>query len=163
MARLMLHSLVISSYGARGALAWSYTEAHIHATTQTATPATRLAPLVVAALDQNHDTDKVLVTIDTISDEYRTTVEAALATRNTERQLEGKPPYESLEAMVEAYQQYEGDDLGLSREACEDEVLNYLSRKALADEGALDGSPQDYIGFGLLALLVAFVSINGAG
>ena len=90
-------------------------------------------------------------------------VEAALATRNTERQLEGKPPYESLEAMVEAYQQYEGDDLGLSREACEDEVLNYLSRKALADEGALDGSPQDYIGFGLLALLVAFVSINGAG
>ena len=34
------------------------------------------------------------------------------------------------------------------------QVLRYLQRKSLMDEGAMTGDPQDYVTFGLLALVV---------
>ena len=48
-----------------------------------------------------------------------------LAERNKERILEGNPKYESVDAMIEAYQEFEGNEKGLSRAQCEDQVLRF--------------------------------------
>eukprot|EP00966_Prymnesium_polylepis_P133487 3085435-Prymnesium_polylepis.1 len=99
-----------------------------------------------------------LVTLAGISPEYRAQVETALQDRNRERILEGKPKYESVEAMVEAYKEYEGAAKGYSQEQCESEVLRFLQRKFLLSEGGADlQDPQTIVTLGLLALLAVGV------
>jgi|EP00908_Phaeocystis_cordata_P002856 hypothetical protein len=82
----------------------------------------------------------------------------ALEQRNKMRILSGMPRYESVQDMVEAYMDFEGKEKGMSMEECEDEVVRYLQRQALLDDGGFDGDPQDYITLGLLALLVGGIA-----
>ncbi|EOD08472.1 hypothetical protein EMIHUDRAFT_459972 [Emiliania huxleyi CCMP1516] len=70
-------------------------------------------------------------------------MEAALEERNKERILTGQPRYEDIEDMVTKYQEFEGEKLGMSRAEAEDAVLSYLQKKALMDEGAYSGDPQE--------------------
>ena len=112
----------------------------------------------------------MLVTIESLSSDYRLQMEAALEERNKERILIGQPRYEDIEDMVTKYQEFEGDKLGMSRAEAEDavqrpylasgtwpaagsggaracllgpQVLSYLQKKALMDEGAYSGDPQE--------------------
>jgi hypothetical protein len=57
--------------------------------------------------------------------------------------------------------EFEGSKKGLTRAEAESEVLRYLQRKSLMDEGAMEGDAQDYVTFGLLAL-VMFGAAYGA-
>lgn len=102
-----------------------------------------------------------LVTLGTLSPDYRTMVEGALATRNKERLLSGLEKYESLEAMIDAYVEFEGREK-LSRDECEDAVIRFLQRKALLAEGQSDGGPQEFVTFGLLLALVGGVAFGYA-
>ena len=52
------------------------------------------------------------------------------------------------------YMEFEGKEKGLSLQEAEDEVVRFLQRRALLDEGGLEGDPQEVFTFGLLALLV---------
>jgi hypothetical protein len=101
-----------------------------------------------------------LITLATLSPEYRAMVDGALATRNKERILSGLEKYESIEAMVESYKDYEGRDQGLSDAQCEDAVLRFLQRRALLEEGGTDGGPQEIVTFGLLAMLVGGIAFS---
>ena len=112
----------------------------------------------------------MLVTIESLSSDYRLQMEAALEERNKERILTGQPRYEDIEDMVTKYQEFEGEKLGMSRAEAEDavqrpylasgiwpaagsggaracllgpQVLSYLQKKALMDEGAYSGDPQE--------------------
>lgn len=79
----------------------------------------------------------------------------ALIDRNKMRILEGQPKYEDVEAMIDAYVEYEGREQGLTRAQCEDAVLRFLQRQALLSEGGADFSdPQTIVTFGLLAAIV---------
>mmetsp|Transcript_44832 Transcript_44832/g.144302 ORF Transcript_44832/g.144302 Transcript_44832/m.144302 type:complete len:164 (-) Transcript_44832:248-739(-) len=104
--------------------------------------------------------DRVLVTIESLSSDYRLQMEAALEERNKERILTGQPRYEDIEDMVTKYQEFEGEKLGMSRAEAEDAVLSYLQKKALMDEGAYSGDPQEVITFVLLGALVVGVGYN---
>ncbi len=63
---------------------------------------------------------------------------------------------------VEAYVDFEGREKGMSQAECEDEVLRFLQRKSLMEEGSFDGwkDPQTVVTFGLLAALVVGISRN---
>ena len=95
-----------------------------------------------------------LISYDSMADEFRIQIDGAFKVRNKERILSGLPKYESINAMVTAYQEFEANEKGMSRAEAEDEVLRYLQRKALMDEGGFDGDPQTVLTFVLLALLV---------
>lgn len=58
--------------------------------------------------------------------------------------------------------EFEGREKGMSQAECENEVLRYLQRKALMDEGSFDGwsDPQTVVTFGLLAALLIGISSN---
>jgi len=104
---------------------------------------------------------QTLVTYASLDKTGREVIEIALAQRNRERLLEGQPKYESVQAMVDAYVEFEGDKLGLSRAQCEDEVLRFLQRKGLLMEGGADfKDPQTIVTFGLLALIVVGAASN---
>ena len=65
------------------------------------------------------------------------------------------PKYEDVDAMIDAYIEYEGEAKGMSRAQCEDAVLRFLQRNALLMEGGADlKDPQTVVTFGLLAILV---------
>uniref|UniRef100_A0A7S0HYC8 Uncharacterized protein n=1 Tax=Phaeocystis antarctica TaxID=33657 RepID=A0A7S0HYC8_9EUKA len=99
-----------------------------------------------------------LIQFSTLSDDYKKVVLAALEQSNKGRILSGMPVYPSVEGMVESYMEYEGTEKGMSLLEAEDEVVRYLQRKALLDEGGLDGDAQEYFTFGLLALLIGGVA-----
>lgn len=85
----------------------------------------------------------------------------ALVDRNKQRILEGQPKYEDLEAMIDAYVDFEGRDQGLSRAQCEDAVLRFLQRQALLQEGGADfKDPQTVVTFALLGLIVVGAAAN---
>jgi len=77
----------------------------------------------------------VLVTIATLSPTYTLMVEGALTQRNRERVLSGDPVYKDVDDMVKSYQEYEGNDKGMSREEAEDAVCDpALLNSTLASE-----------------------------
>ncbi|KAL3898845.1 MAG: hypothetical protein SGPRY_012760, partial [Prymnesium sp.] len=95
-----------------------------------------------------------LISLAEASEEFRGACELALAARNEERLLEGKQPYPSIEAMIDAYMEFEGAGLGYSRARCESDVLRYLQKRSLMDEGKLDWSdPRTFLSFGLLSFI----------
>lgn len=102
--------------------------------------------------------DDSLIQFSTLSEDYQKVVLAALEQRNKERILSGNPVYPSIEGMVESYMEFEGTEKGMSLLEAEDEVVRYLQRKALLDEGGLDGDAQEYFTFGLLALLIGGIA-----
>jgi len=98
----------------------------------------------------------VLITFDSLDKTGREMIDMALTARNKERILSGLPKYEGLDAMIEAYVEFEGRDKGMSRAECEDAVLRFLQRQALLSEGAADfKDPQTIVTFGLLIAIVA--------
>mmetsp|Transcript_3715 Transcript_3715/g.12481 ORF Transcript_3715/g.12481 Transcript_3715/m.12481 type:complete len:175 (-) Transcript_3715:229-753(-) len=102
-----------------------------------------------------------LITYSGISPEMRNLVDEAFQRRNRERLLTDKPPYASVEAMVDAYVEL-GSAQGWTREDAESEVVRFLQRRALAEEGGFSGEPQDYAAQVLLALLVGSIGYSTA-
>ena len=103
---------------------------------------------------------KALITLASISGDYRRSIEGALEVRNKERLLSGLEKYDSVQAMIDAYVEFEGRDKGMSVAACEDAVLRYLNRKAMLEEGAMEGDAQETVTFGLAALLIFGVGVG---
>ena len=61
--------------------------------------------------------------------------------------------------MIDAYvEEAAAAGLGWTRAEAESEVVRYLQRRALADEGGIDGDGQDKAAFALLALLIGLLS-----
>ena len=88
-------------------------------------------------------------------------IEMALASRNKERILSGEPKYESVQAMIDAYIEFEGRDKGMSAAQCEDAVLRFLQRRALLSEGGADfKDPQTVVTFALLGVILIGAAYN---
>eukprot|EP00325_Prymnesiales_sp_UTEX-LB-985_P029622 CAMPEP_0174719822 /NCGR_PEP_ID=MMETSP1094-20130205/32064_1 /TAXON_ID=156173 /ORGANISM="Chrysochromulina brevifilum, Strain UTEX LB 985" /LENGTH=171 /DNA_ID=CAMNT_0015920199 /DNA_START=15 /DNA_END=530 /DNA_ORIENTATION=- len=104
--------------------------------------------------------DMRLATLASLDAAGRAAVDEALDLRNRERILSGLPTYPDVEAMVEAYKEFEGRDKGMTVEECEDSVVRYLQRQSLMSEGAADiKDPQTLFSLLLLAALV--ISVGG--
>lgn len=104
---------------------------------------------------------KTLITFASLDKTGQEMIEMALATRNKERILAGEPKYESVEGMVDAYVEFEGEKEGLSRAQCEDLVMRFLQKRALMEEGAADLSdPQTLVTFGLLGAILIGAAYN---
>mmetsp|Transcript_60161 Transcript_60161/g.164838 ORF Transcript_60161/g.164838 Transcript_60161/m.164838 type:complete len:98 (-) Transcript_60161:168-461(-) len=86
-------------------------------------------------------------------------VNEALAARDRTRVMEGKPKYENVYTMVDAYEVL-GAEKGWSREEAESEVVRYLCRRSLAVEGGFEGGGQDYASFALLAILIGSIGYS---
>lgn len=56
--------------------------------------------------------------------------------------------------------EFEGNNRGISVAEAEDEVVRFLQRQALLDEGGLEGDPQEVVTFVLLALLVGGIGYS---
>ena len=103
----------------------------------------------------------ILISWASLDNTAQQMIEMALADRNKERILAGEPKYESVQAMVDAYVAFEGEEKGMSRAQCEDAVLRFLQRKALLSEGGADMSdPQTIVTFALLALILVGGAYN---
>jgi hypothetical protein len=103
---------------------------------------------------------QTLITLASLDGTAIASLEMALAERNKVRTLEGKEKYADINAMIDAYMVFEGEQKGLSRAQCEDQVVRFLQRSALLSEGGADmKDPQTIVTFALLALIV----IGGAG
>ena len=84
-----------------------------------------------------------------------------LTDRNKERILSGEPKYENVQAMIDAYIEFEGNDKGMSAAQCEDAVLRFLQRRALLSEGGADfKDPQTIVTFALLGTIVIGAAYN---
>ena len=119
------------------------------------------------AVDKQLSNEK-LIRFSSISDEFIPLVNTALARLDRNRVLQGKPKYETIDGMIDAYVE-ESAKAGLNwtREEAESEVTRYMMRQALADEGGIGnggkGDGQDRAAFALLALLIASVGYQTAG
>lgn len=82
----------------------------------------------------------VLITFASLDETAKFSIETALADRNRERILAGQPKYESIDAMIDAYVEFEGPgtEKNLSKAQCEDAVMRFLQRKALMSEGGAE-------------------------
>ena len=126
----------------------------------------RTAPLIMATNDQvTPDNPKglsgPLITYNTISAEMRALVNDAFIQRNRERKMADKPPYESIDAMIDAYVEL-GAEYGWTREDAESEVVRFLQRKGLAEEGGFTGAVQDYVAQLMLVLLLGSLGYSTA-
>lgn len=110
------------------------------------------------------DSEKSLVTLASLDINSRDILDFELNERNKERFLEGKSQYDSIEAMIKEYVDFEGRDKGMSYAECEDSVLRYLQKRALLSEGA-DGltDPQTILTLFLLGALILGVVGNALG
>ena len=95
-----------------------------------------------------------IIRLADLEPEFQDLCRAMLVKRDRARLLEGKPKYETVEGMIEAYVEL-GKPKGWTREEAESEVVRYLQRQALRSEGGLDGSAQDTPTFVLLGLALA--------
>ncbi len=118
----------------------------------------RLAPMMMSdGAAEEEAGPKALVSLATLNPTYRTMVQGAFEQRNKERLLSGQEKYENIEAMVQAYIEFEGRDKGMSDAQCEDAVIRFLQRKSLLSEGGSSGDGQELFTFAALALLVGGV------
>lgn len=106
---------------------------------------------------------QTLITYASISDEFKPLVHTALAKLDRGRVMQGKPKYETVEGMIDAYvEESQRAGLNWTREESESEVVRYLQRQALANEGGVTGDGQDKAAFALLSLLVALLAAQAA-
>lgn len=106
---------------------------------------------------------ETLITYKSLDKTGAEMINSALVQRNKERMLAGEPKYEDLDAMIDAYMEFEGKEKGLSRQQCEDAVLRFLQKQALLMEGGADfKDPQTIVTFALLALIVVGAGFNVA-
>lgn len=112
----------------------------------------------ISGVDKQLTSEKLITYAET-SPEFKPLLSVALGKLDKFRAISGKPKYETIDGMIDAYVQEAADaGLGWTREEAESEVVRYLKRRALADEGGIDGDGQDKAAFALLALLIGLVS-----
>lgn len=96
-----------------------------------------------------------LVTFGEATKDWKLLMETALARIDKSRVMQGKPKYMTIEGMVDAYVEESAKaGLGWSRADAESEVVRYLKRQALADEGG-ERSP-DSVFIGIFAIIVIY-------
>ena len=101
-----------------------------------------------------------LITYAEQSEEFKGLMDTALARLDRNRLINGKPKYESVDGMIEAYIDEAGKaGLGWTQEEAESEVVRYLRRQALADEGG-EKSPDTALIF-IFGILVTFAASTG--
>jgi hypothetical protein len=107
-----------------------------------------------------------LITFAGLNDEWQPLVSAALIRLDRNRVLQGKPKYENIAGMTDVYvEEAASAGLGWTREDAESEVVRYLMRQALADEGGIGeggGDGQDKAAFALLTFLLGLGTFTGA-
>ena len=140
----------------------------------TAPPVARRArtspPAMCATEDKQATNDKQmsnpeLIRFSSLTDEWQALSVAALKRLDRNRFMQGKPKYETIEGMTDAYvEEASNAGLGWTRDDAESEVVRYLMRQALADEGGIGeggGDGQDKAAFALLSLLLGVVASQG--
>ena len=123
------------------------------------------AEAAAASGDDDKGLTGSIIAYDDLSEEFKELANAALKRRDRARVLEGKTKYGSVQGMVEAYTEL-GKEKGWTPEEAESEVVRYLQRQALRDEGGLDGAGQELPTFVLLGLLVVSIVyglLSGSG
>ena len=102
-----------------------------------------------------------LVALSDVTPDFLVLMEAALSRLDKKRRLEGRPAYRTIEAMIDAYvEEAANAGLGWSREEAESEVVRFLKRQALADEGSPGSNPDDVF-IGIFALIVIWGAVLG--
>lgn len=105
-------------------------------------------------------TSSELVTLAEVTPEFLILMEETLANLDQKRRLEGKPRYVTIEAMIDSYVEEAGKEgLGWTREDAESEVVRFLKRRALRDEGAPGSNPDDVF-IGIFGLIVVWAAVN---
>ena len=101
-----------------------------------------------------------LVTYEECTDDFKKLMLAALKRLDKNRLMQGKPKYETVEGMIDAYvEEAAGAGLGWSRADAESEVVRYLKRQALVDEGG-EKAP-DNVFIGIFGIIVIYSAITG--
>ena len=137
-----------------------------HYTPRAASALPRVSTAMCSTADGTAPTDKQmssseLITFAGLNDEWQPLVSAALIRLDRNRVMQGKPKYESIDGMTDAYVDEAGKaGLGWTRADAESEVVRYLMRQALADEGGIDNDPQDKAAFALLAILLGLGALS---
>lgn len=97
-----------------------------------------------------------LITFSGLNDEWQPLVLAALKRLDRNRVMQDKPKYEDIKGMTDSYvDEATKADLGWTRADAESEVVRYLMRQALIDEGGIGGGggdAQDKSAFALLTI-----------
>ena len=112
-----------------------------------------------AAVDKQMSSS-TLVTYAETNEDFKALMLAALKRLDKNRVLQGKPKYETVEGMIDAYvEEASQAGLGWTRAEAESEVVRYLKRQALADEGG-EKAP-DNVFIGIFALIVLYSAYTG--
>ena len=114
-----------------------------------------------ASIDKQMSSD-TLITFGGLNDEWQPLVSAALIRLDRNRVMQGKQKYDNIDGMTDSYvEEAATAGLGWTRADAESEVVRYLMRQALADEGGIDGDGQDKAAFALLAFLLGLGTYGG--
>jgi len=112
------------------------------------------------AEEATKDDDKGLtgpvITFDSLSPEFQKLCSELLVKRDRVRVMNGQPKYETVQGMIDAYAEL-GLVKGWSREEAESEVVRFLQRRVLQDEGGNDGEGMDTAAFAMLGLNGAII------
>ena len=101
-----------------------------------------------------------LVTYAEVTEDFRLLMDAALKRLDRNRVMQGKPKYETVDAMIDSYvEEAATAGLGWTRADAESEVVRYLKREAMKDEGG-DGST-DNVFIGIFAIIVIYSAVTG--
>ena len=123
-------------------------------------------PLVMSAPNKKQMSSSELITYAGLTDEWQALTSVALKRLDKNRVMQGKPKYESIAGMTDAYvEEAASANLGWTRADAESEVVRYLMRQALADEGGIGGDGgdgQDKMAFGMLTVLLGLGVLSGA-
>ena len=119
----------------------------------------RLCNLVMSEVDKQMSSTN-LVTYDEATDDWKRLMETSIKRIDKSRVMSGKAKYETVEGMIDAYvEEAASAGLGWTRAEAESEVVRYLKRQALADEGG-ERSP-DSVFIGIFAIIVIYSAVTG--
>ena len=111
-------------------------------------------------VDKQMSNPDELVTFAETNEDFKELMLAALVRLDRNRVLQGKPKYETVDGMIDAYvEEAAGAGLGWTRADAESEVVRYLKRQALADEGG--ESAPDNVFIGIFAVIVIYAAVTG--
>ena len=121
----------------------------------------------MSAAEEQQKEDKGLtgpvITFDSLSPEFQKLCTELLVKRDRVRVMNGQPKYETVQGMIDAYAEL-GLSKGWSRAEAESEVVRFLQRRVLQDEGGNDGEGMDKAAFAMLgfnAIVIAYAtSVN---
>lgn len=109
------------------------------------------------AIDKQMSSDE-LVTWAEVNDDFKELCLVALKRLDKNRVMSGKPKYENVDGMIDAYvEEAAAAGLGWTRADAESEVVRYLKRQAMSDEGGEKDVDQQWIG--IFALIVIWAAV----